>query len=423
MVAQCATYTDSMAITGCRFFNGYKPCGKNEICDSLCPSMSVAKERILIVHLEALGAVVRSTSLLTSIKRKYPDSHVTWVTQKPSDQLLKGNPLIDRVLTTDRDDLLALGALQFDVALCVDKSLKAAGVLASTKFEKLYGFKVDAKLGAILPATDAAVELWELGLSDYKKFFVNKKPETQLSREALELPASVGSDEISSDEYFVPLNAAEFSLAAERRHQWAGANEWVVGLNTGCSDVIQYKKLSIETHRELVLRLQAVAGVRVVLLGGPEDELRNQRIAHGLDVVQSPTQSGLRDGLVSVQACDIVITGDSLGMHMAIALKKWVVAWFGPTCAHEIELFGRGVKVMSQAACSPCWKRQCNKDVMCYDLVSVPELLLGVSRGMQFISAEAKRSELLGRNQPTNSNHSDGIRGRSVARNTAPKTP
>jgi heptosyltransferase II len=389
--------------------------------------MSVAKERILIVHLEALGAVVRSTSLLASVKRKYPDSHITWVTQKPSNQLLKGNPLIDRVLTTDRDDLLSLSALEFDIALCVDKSLKAAGVLASAKFDKLFGFKVDGKTGAILPATDAAVELWELGLSDYKKFFVNKKPETQLSREALELPLGAqGDEQVTSDDYYLPLTKIELELAAERRKQWAGANEWVVGLNTGCSDVIQYKKLSIETHRELAQRLQAVSGVRVVLLGGPEDELRNQRIAHGLDVVQTPTQSGLRDGLVSVQACDIVITGDSLGMHMAIALKKWVVAWFGPTCAHEIELYGRGVKVLSQAACSPCWKRQCNKEVMCYDLVSVPELLLGVSRGMQFISsesrAEAKRSESVGRNQPTDSNHSDGIRGRPFARNSSSKT-
>src|SRR4051812_10272178 len=164
--------------------------------------MSVAKERILIVHLEALGAVVRSTSLLAAIKRKYPDSHITWVTQRPADQLLKGNSLVDRVMTTERDDLLALSALQFDIALCVDKSLKAAGVLAATRFEKLYGFQVDSKTAGILPATDAAVELWELGLSDYKKFFVNKKPETQLSREALELPAGAKEEntEFSSDE-------------------------------------------------------------------------------------------------------------------------------------------------------------------------------------------------------------------------------
>jgi heptosyltransferase-2 len=382
--------------------------------------MSVADERILIVHLEALGAVVRSTSLLAGIKRKYPNSHITWVTAKPADQLIRGNPLIDRVMTTERDDLLALKALHFDVALCVDKSLKAAGVLAHTKFDELFGFSAEARTGAIVPATKAATELWELGLSDYKKFFVNKKPETLLSREALELPSRGKSDGAASDEYAVYLSGAELKEATERRKRWAGHKDFVVGINTGCSNVIPYKKLTVEMHRELIERLLKVPDLRVVLLGGPEDDLRNQRIAHGLDVVQSPTQSGLRDGLISVQACDIVITGDSLGMHMAIGLRKWVVAWFGPTCAHEIELYGRGVKVMSQAACSPCWKRSCSKDIMCYDLVSQPELLAGVARGMQWLSSEADRLES---RVETNSSHSDGIRGRSSARNSTPETP
>ena len=73
----------------CRHFNGYKPCGKHELCDNLCPSMDIPVARILIVHLEALGAVVRSTSLLAAIKRQYPSSHITWVTQAPAHHLLK----------------------------------------------------------------------------------------------------------------------------------------------------------------------------------------------------------------------------------------------------------------------------------------------------------------------------------------------
>ena len=47
-----------------------------------------------------------------------------------------------------------------------------------------------------------------------------------------------------------------------------------------------------------------------------------------------------------MNACDIVVSGDSLGMHMAIGLKKWVVAWFGPTCHQEIDLYDRGAKFL-----------------------------------------------------------------------------
>ncbi|MEN0060099.1 MAG: glycosyltransferase family 9 protein, partial [Bdellovibrio sp.] len=121
--------------------------------------------------------------------------------------------------------------------------------------------------------------------------------------------------------------------------------------------------------------MQAFPDAEVVLLGGPEDTARNQDIAEGLPVISSETQSGLRDGLVSVAACDVVITGDSLGMHMAISQQKHVVAWFGPTCAHEIDLYDRGSHILTQSPCSPCWKRTCENAVMCYDQVSLEEMI------------------------------------------------
>lgn len=354
----------------CRHFNGYKPCGKSAICDNLCPQFSPSNIRLLVVHLEALGAVLRSTALLPAIRRKFPNAHLTWVTQKPADQLLANNPYIDRVLTTNTDDLLQLSALEFDIALVVDKGLKSAGVLKQTKVDYIYGFATDLHHGAVVPATDAAKELWEIGLSNQKKFFENRKAETQLAHEALELGPW------ARDEYVVQFTEAERIEAGRRRSEWSSeGREFVIGLNTGCSGTILAKRLPVDVQREVIARLTALPNVRVVLLGGPEDTLRNQRIGHGLRVVQSPTDRGLRDGLVSVDACDAILTGDSLGMHMGIALKKWIVAWFGPTCAHEIDLYDRGHRILTQASCSPCWKRSCDKSTMCYDMVSVDALV------------------------------------------------
>lgn len=323
-----------------------------------------------MVHLEALGAVLRSTALLPAIRRKFPNAHLTWVTQKPAQQLLMNNPYIDRVLTTTPDDLLQLSALEFDIGLVVDKGLKAAGVLKQTTVDYVYGFTVDAHHGAVVPATEAARELWEIGLSDTKKFFENKKPETQLAHEALELGPW------KRDEYVVQLTEAEKRESRRRRSEWSNQGRaFVVGLNTGCSGTILAKRLTVEFQREVISRLALLPNVRVVLLGGPEDTLRNQRIGHKLSVIQSPTDQGLRDGLISVDACDAILSGDSLGLHMGIALQKWVVGWFGPTCAHEIDLYGRGRHIQTLASCSPCWKRSCDKPTMCYDMVSIDALL------------------------------------------------
>jgi heptosyltransferase II len=346
--------------------------------------MSVPSTRILLIHLGALGAVLRSTALLPAIRRKFPNAHITWVTSRPADQLLKNNSMIDRVFTTENSDLLAISALEFDIALCVDKSLEAAGVLKRTYADFIYGFAVVPATGSIVPATPAAEELWEIGLNDYKKFKENQKTENQLVTEALELP-------YSRDHYSVKFTDAEKAEIAIRKAAFSKGGKIVVGLNTGCAGVIPYKKMTIETHRKLIARLLEHENVSVVLLGGKEDTDRNQRIGYGFNVIQTPTESGLRDGLMSVAACDIVVSGDSLGMHMAIALNKWTVAWFGPTCSQEIDLYDRGVKILAQVSCGPCWKRSCNKTQMCYDMVSLEQLEEAVLHGVQVVTTENER--------------------------------
>lgn len=379
-----------MPVQHCRHFSGYKPCSKSDgkaaNCCGTCPHIDLAEASLLVIHLGALGAVARSTSLLAALKRKYPASRITWVTDAPAQALLAHQPLVDRVLTTSPEDLLVLGALEFDDAFCIDKSLKAGGVLARTKYQRVFGFKVDAWTGAIVPATSAAKELWLLGLDDATKFHGNTKPETRLLVEALELGAW------ARDEYDLRLSAAEKALSARRRVDWRRAAGPIIGINTGASDVIPAKKWTVAYQRELVAALRARGYSNLVLLGGPEDSARNERIAFGLPVIQSPTRNGLRDGLASVDACDLVITGDSLGMHLAIARGKFVVAWFGPTCAQEIDLYDRGIALQAEVPCGPCWKRSCQKDVMCYDRVELDSVLEATERGVAWVSNPTARS-------------------------------
>lgn len=394
-----------MAETQCRHFTGYKPCGKSTVCSrAACGFYESVQARVLIVHLEALGAVLRSTSLLPAIRRKYPRAKITWVTKAPAQHLLSG---VDRVLTTSAEDLLALRALEFDVSFVIDKSLTAAGVLETCKgVGEVFGFRVNSS-GAIVPANAEATELWEIGLSDQIKFFENRKSEQQLVHEALAL------GKYKRDEYQIQLNFAEISQVLVRRQKYSPAGRPVIGINTGCSPALPAKKLSVEGHRTLIREILADYRFRdmpIVLLGGREDAARNERIAAGLPVILSPTFDGLRDGMLSVGACDLVFTGDSLGMHMAIGLKKWVVAWFGPSCPQEIDLYGRGVKLLTKAACSPCWKRSCDKPLMCYDQLDFVEVRNALAGGL--IAASRPQSVLRSENdgdERTKSGVSDSL--------------
>jgi len=44
-----------------------------------------------------------------------------------------------------------------------------------------------------------------------------------------------------------------------------------------------------------------------------------------------------------------------------------VVVILGPTCHQEIELYGRGAKIVSDFECSPCYLSICPKDITCME--------------------------------------------------------
>jgi heptosyltransferase-2 len=330
-----------------------------------------------------MGAVLRATALLPMIKRKYLSSKITWVTDNPD--LLEHNPLIDMVLKNSEVDLNKLSAFDFDIALVVDKSIQASAILNRANVDLVYGFVANAQSGAIEPATTAAFELWELGLNNDKKFFLNNKTELQLQAEALELV-------YNREPYGIYLSPLEQSEAKQRKIMWSSfSKKLVVGLNTGCGPLLPEKKLPIAQWRKILEKIQEddrlMQTVSVVLLGGPAEREEHELLKKEfLFLNTSSVERGARDGLVSTEACDLLITGDSLGMHMGIGLRKYVIAWFGPSCAHEIDLYDRGEQIFaSTMPCSPCWKRTCNLEYKCNDSIEAETVVCALERGLDFI--------------------------------------
>lgn len=354
--------------TDCRLFSGFSPCRFRRACPG-CPHWDPIATRILLVVLDALGDVLRSTAVLPAIRRRHPRSHITWLTRAQSAPLLAHNPLVDRVLILGEATAAVLSALRFDVALCPEKSVPAGALMAIVRADEKRGFTVDEG-GVIVPLGPSAGYLYGLGLDNEAKFFRNSRSEQQVVTEALGLP-------YQRDRYVVVLDDKERAWARDdRRAAGVGDTEVLVGWNTGCSPRYPYKKLLVPDQVRLMemswQTVQRRDRVRFALLGGgAEDEERNRAIGEslstaGIPVTSATTRQGLRRGIASVAACDMVVTGDTLGLHMAIGLRKPVIVWFGSTCHQEIDLYGRGVKVLSTVPCRPCWLQSCHLEPKCY---------------------------------------------------------
>jgi ADP-heptose:LPS heptosyltransferase len=309
---------------------------------------------ILLVKLGALGDVLRTTPLLTALKSKYPASRITWVVDAPHMDVLKGNPRIDRLLDSSDASLKTIETEQFDLAVNLDKEPEATRFLMAAKAKEKHGFAQTEE--GRLCATDALSDYaYRLGIDDELKFRKNQKTYQQISFEQLGM-------RFEGEEYVlsIPEEAEAQARAHLRNLGLEGMPRPFIGLNTGAGNRFAGKRLPVGTLVDLCDRISEELGGTVLLLGGKDEIARNAEIQsrskHAL--VNTGAHPIIRFAAI-VRACDAVIAGDTTAMHIAIAVKTPVVAYFGSTCAQEIEMYGRGRKVVSPLDCAPCYKKKC----------------------------------------------------------------
>lgn len=347
-------------IPDCKTFTGYKPCEPGKKCLD-CDDEREIGTRILLINLGALGAVLMTTTLLPALKRKYPKSTINWLTEVRAASLLKENPLIDSVYIWNERTPLILEEMKFDVLINTDKMEEACALTNRLPANVKLGFGLNEN-GAVIPIHKASHYLYQMGLDDELKFKRNSYSYPALLRELAELDRT-------TDEYVLKLTAPEEAVRDQYLEKFQ-LKAPIIGINTGSSTLYPLKRLPMPVIENLIpLLAEKNAGQPVLLLGGLEDADRNKNLADKFrhNVINTPCDEGIRQGLAYMNICDVVISGDSLGMHMAIGLRKLMIVWFNVSCAPEIELYGRGQKITSDVQCSPCWLQSCKYNEECLD--------------------------------------------------------
>ncbi|MCH8941540.1 MAG: glycosyltransferase family 9 protein [Bacteroidetes bacterium] len=349
-------------IPKCKKFTGYKPCYSDHNCwEDGCKDNIPIGTKILIINLDAMGDVLMTTAQLPLLKKKFPESTIFWITSPIASPLLFNNPLIDKVFSCKVESISILQNIKFDYVLNVDKSLISCSILNSAKAENKLGFGLNED-GKIIPVNKGAFYNYSLGMDDNLKFRINKKTGQEYLAETFEL------DFEKHDYIFEFTNEEKEFIDNYKKEIGITQNDLVVGFNTGCSNLYPNKKMTIEQHQYLIEKLLENKKYKILLLGGPEDTERNEQIYSKFndEIINTPTNLGVRRGACFEDLTDVIITGDSFGMHLGIALKKYIIVWFGVSCWAEIELYNRGVKLFDEnLECSPCWKKECPYDLEC----------------------------------------------------------
>ncbi|MGV8018151.1 MAG: glycosyltransferase family 9 protein [Ignavibacteria bacterium] len=362
-----------LKVPKCKNYSGYKPCKPYYNCleNGCADEAGDMGTKILIISLDALGNVLDNTPILYAIKRKYPVSTVYWMTLPNAEKILVNNPLIDKLFLWNDESRMIARNIEYDVVMNADKSLYACAFANEVKAKKKLGFLLNDD-GKIVPANESAMYSYIMGIDDQKKFRENRRSGVDIIHEVFEL-------EYKRDRYVFNFSDEEKDFIETYKKSISYDSDKIYcGFNTGCSELFPNKKMTVEQHITLITEILKNPNIVVMLLGGKEDTERNNTIYNEFNakdrkrIINTPTTEGIRRGACYMSVSDIVISGDSFGMHLAIALQKYIISWYGLSCWEEIELYDYGIKIFQKdLECSPCWKRVCPYDLECIKMIDL----------------------------------------------------
>lgn len=276
----------------------------------------------------SLGDVLRTTVILNYFK----DDDISWLVDEKAYPLLEGNPFIKRILIFNLESVLQLLRERFDTVINLEKGPSICAFSDSINAWRRFGFRFDADHG-VAQAYDGAEKV--LGLC-----FDLEKKKGNIKFWQHTLVSMIGKKWIEKQEYILgyrPHSLVKYDVG----FNWVAGDKWP----NKTWPKKRWKKLEGLLKKKYAISWQK-----------------------GL--------SNLYEYIDWINSCRLIVTNDSLGMHLAIALKKRIIVLFGPTSSREVCLYGRGVKILPNVpyGCVPCLDTQCIQKTHCMEFIKPEEV-------------------------------------------------
>lgn len=342
----------------CRHLRGDLPCKPHKAhgyhCSN-CPSYDQVTKRILIIKLGALGDVIRTTPLVTRLRKEHTGCKITWLTLSPA---ILPSSAIEEILPFDLKSIVYLDGASFDIAINLDKDKEAGSILARVQAKEKYGFVL--KDNVIQPLDEKAYHKYHTGLFDD----VSKANTQSYCEEIFDICGL----KYEGEAYLLDNHS-------DKGYQWPQLDTKlpIVGLNTGVGARWPTRLWDNENWIQLCALLKE-NGLQPLLLGGEQEHPNNVELQKATGALYLGHFS-LQQYINLMDQCDVIVTQVSMSMHLALGLQKKLVLMNNIFNKHEFDLFGRGHLVQPDYQCKCFYAGTCSDGKSCMQYLK-PEVVL-----------------------------------------------
>jgi heptosyltransferase-1 len=290
--------------------------------------------RVLIVKLGSIGDIVHTLPALAALRGAMPQAEISWVVERQSSEILKDNPLLDRLIEVDtkalrrglmsgetlrapRQQLRRLRASAFDVALDFQGLLKSASIARLSGARRVFGY---SREGLREPAS--AIFLSKRIAVPKQTHVIHKS--LTLLRGALDVPVPQRPEELS-----FPINiTAQDEAEAQQAANSSGGNYAILNPGGGWPT----KLWSADRFGKLADLLWSSYRISSLVTYGPgELELAENVRRSSASGKATPVNVSLKAFYSLARDARVYVGGDTGPTHIAVAAGTPIVGLFGPT--------------------------------------------------------------------------------------------
>jgi len=330
-------------------------------------------KNILVIKLRYVGDVLLATPVLRALRERFPESRLSMLVNRGTEDILKWNPDLDRIPVVERASLAEqvrfvkeLRQSGFDCVIDLTDGDRSAILTRLSRSPVRIGFNEEHRWRGLMYTsivkTSSAVHRMERDLEALRPLDVEPKAGP------LVLHTSPRDDE-EADNLLREVGVGESDRPLIMFQ--SGARYW-------------FKAWPAERFAELADRLTEAYNCRI-LVGGSAAE---QGIAEAIkrrsrsSSISLAGRTTLLQYAAVLKRCTLFVGNDNGPMHMAVALGLPVVALFGPSDPSIWGPRGGQTEVLYKGLdCRRCFHPDCDRgDLNCMKQISVDEVFDAAQR-------------------------------------------
>ncbi len=312
-------------------------------------------ERIAIIKPSALGDIAHALPVLTALRARFPEAHISWIVNRGYAPILEGHPALDETIAFDR------GALRKNWLRGGWEFARFLKRLRSYRFDLAIDLQGLFRTGAMSFATGARTRIGLASAREGAMVCYSHRVEDRVGvAHAVDrywrVIESLG-DAPSVKTFHVPIHADARNWA--RNHLQEFPRPW---LAFGVGSRWLTKRWPPEHFASLARRAQTRFGGSAIFVGTSEEAEIAQQAAALISgpVLQLAGATKLPQLVAILNEADVLLANDTGPLHLAVALGRPVIAPYTCTRVEKTGPYGQSDRAVETSVwCKGSYLKTC----------------------------------------------------------------